>query len=57
MTKQYEMKRAQTIVLDTQEKVDKVNAACDLMEDLTGSKWSVNKWFKKNAVIAAKKEG
>ncbi len=56
MTKQYEMKREQTIVLDTQEKVDKVNEACDLMEDLTGSKWSVNKWFKRNAVIAAQKE-
>ncbi|EOD4738085.1 hypothetical protein [Vibrio vulnificus] len=56
MTKQYEMKRAQSIVLDTQEAVDKVNAACDLMEELTGAKWSVNKWFKKNAVVAAKKE-
>jgi hypothetical protein len=55
MSDQFIMKRTQTIVLTDKNTVDKLNSACDRMEELTGNKWSVNKWLKKNAEIDAKK--
>ncbi|MGS0629140.1 MULTISPECIES: hypothetical protein [Photorhabdus] len=57
MKDQFIMKRKQIIVLSNQESVDNVNKACDLMEKLTGKHWSVNKWFKKNAALAAQTKG
>ncbi|WBA81948.1 hypothetical protein [Endozoicomonas sp. GU-1] len=50
MSDQFIMKGKQTIVLNNPCDVEKVNTACDLMEKLTGKSWSVNKWFKKNAM-------
>jgi len=55
MREQFIMKRTQRILLTDKETVDKLNEACDRMEELTKNKWSVNKWLKKNAEIDAKK--
>ncbi|MBE8715701.1 hypothetical protein [Cellvibrio polysaccharolyticus] len=54
MSDQFIMRRTQLITLDDQEEVDSLNAACDRMEKLTGKKWSINKWMKKNAEIEAR---
>lgn len=55
MSDQFIMKRTQHIIPQDKASVDKLNDACDLMEELTGKKWSVNKWLKKNSEIKAKR--